>query len=87
MIKSWIIFSKILIMKTSNIDYYIFCKMWRNLDKKYLEKFKLLSSKYGFYLFVYHWFKNKKISDIRNSIKIRKINYIYIRRLKSYITT
>jgi hypothetical protein len=45
--------------------------------KKYLEKFKLLSSKYGFaYLFIIY-LKNKKISDRRNSLNIEK-SIIYI---------
>ena len=55
--------------------YFVICE--ESVEQKYLEKFKLLSSKYGFaYLFIIY-LKNKKISDIRNSIIIEK-SIIYI---------
>ena len=57
--------------------YFVICE--DNFERKYLEKFKILSSKYGFaYLFIIN-LKDKKIIDIRENInKQKSIIYIYL---------
>ena len=55
--------------------YFVICE--DNSERKYLRKFKILSSKYGFaYLFIIY-LKDKKILDIRENIKNQK-SIIYI---------
>ena len=59
------------------VKYFVICED-KDLDNKYLEEFKNLSSKYGFaYLFLVY-VNNKKLIDIKNDLKeLKSIYYIF----------
>ena len=58
------------------VKYFVICQDVK-LENKYLEEFKILSSKYGFaYLFLVY-VKNKKLTDIKDSLKILSSIYYF----------